>query len=100
MSLASEEVRDAETFASYPYMGVKHVAKALAVSQQKARELPLPWIRVGRTMLRLKPLHLAVYMMSQEVGMTVEEFWGQYQDRDEVLRKARQYIRDSRLSAA
>ncbi len=56
MSLASGAKKDCEALAAYTLMSVKQVAGFLGCLEKVAREMDLPWIRVGRTMLKVTPL--------------------------------------------
>lgn len=90
MSIASEAKKDCETMAAYALMDVKQVSAFLRVAPSTVRTLDLPWVHVGKQM-KLNPLHLAVYMLAQEEGVTVEAYWAEHGEAS--VDHAQRYIR-------
>lgn len=78
MSRASERKRMREGLAGYSLMGATEVAGYLGCSPPTARDMikdgTIPSVQVGQSK-KVDPITLAVYAMSQEAGITAEEFW-------------------------
>lgn len=89
MSIASERKAFRETLAAYSLLTVREVAEVLRVSPDTARRRGLPWIRVG-SQYRLDPIDLAVYLLAEKQGRTVEEVWDEHGE--ETPTHARRYV--------
>ena len=65
------------TLAEYALIPLVTVAAFLDICPHTAQLIDLPWIMVGRQW-KLDPLDLAVYVLAQKEGCTVDEYWIRY----------------------
>lgn len=89
MSRASERKKMGAALAAYSLVGTRVVAAYLDVSEQTARELDLPWVRVGHQW-KVDPLDLIVHVLAGREGVSAEDYWERHGEA--VPEHARRYI--------